>query len=76
MRRGHWARGDDQGDQMHITIQIRQVYGNETVYPACKTSAFFCRLAGTKTITQEMLRMIRAQGYDSAVETPVLRFAA
>ena len=48
----------------------------ETVYPACKTSAFFCRLAGTKTITQEMLRMIRAQGYDIAVETPVLRFAA
>ena len=51
-----------------ITVQIRQVYGVETVYPACKTSAFFCGLARTKTITEEMMRMILAQGYDVAVE--------
>ena len=61
---------------MQITIQIRNVYGNETIYPACKTSAFFCRLAGTKTITAEMLRLIRAQGYQIEVEAPRIRFAA
>ena len=59
-----------------ITIQVRNVYGNETIYPACTTSAFFCRLAGTKTITAEMMRVIRAQGYDIAVEAPTVRFAA
>ena len=59
---------------MQITVQIRQVYGAETIYPACKTSAFFCALARTKTITAEMLRMIRAQGYEIAVEAPALRF--
>jgi hypothetical protein len=57
-----------------ITVQIRQVYGNETIYPACPRSAFFCALAGTKTITPDMLRLIRAQGYDVAVEAPTLRF--
>ncbi len=61
---------------MRITIQIRNVYGNETIYPACKTSAFFCRLAGTKTFTDEMLRLIRAQGYQIEVEAPRIRFAA
>jgi hypothetical protein len=61
---------------MTITVQIRQVYGNETIYPACKQSAFFCALAGTKTITQDMLRLIRAQGYEITVEAPKLRFAA
>jgi hypothetical protein len=61
---------------MTITVQIRQVYGNETIYPACKASAFFCALAGTKTITQDMLRLIRAQGYEIEVEAPRIRFAA
>ena len=61
---------------MEITVQIKQVYGNETVYPACKSSAFFCRLAGTKTITQEMMRLIVAQGYTVRVEAPRLMFAA
>lgn len=59
-----------------ITIQVRNVYGNETIYPACPTSAFFCGLAGTKTITAEMMRMIIAQGYEITVEAPRVRFAA
>jgi hypothetical protein len=59
-----------------ITVSVRSIYGNETIYPACKMSAFFCGLAGTKTITSEMLRMIRAQGYEIEVEAPKLRFAA
>jgi hypothetical protein len=61
---------------MKITVSIKSVYGRETIYPACQTSAFFCRLANTKTITEEMLRLIRAQGYAIEVEAPRLRFAA
>jgi len=59
-----------------ITVQIRSVYGNETIYPACKQSVLFCGLARTKTITQEMMRMIVAAGYEVEVEAPKLRFAA
>ena len=61
---------------MKITVQIRSVYGNETIYPACKQSVLFCGLARTKTITQEMMRMIVAAGYEVEVEAPKLRFAA
>jgi len=57
-----------------ITVSIRNVYGNETIYPACPTSLFFCRLARTKTITEEMMRLIRAQGIDVRVEAPTLKF--
>lgn len=59
-----------------ITISVRNVYGNETIYPACPQSVFFCGLARTKTITPEMLRMIRANGYEIKVEAPTIRFAA
>jgi hypothetical protein len=55
---------------MNITVSVRNVYGNETIYPACKTSLFFCHLAGTKTITGDMMRLIQAQGYEIVVETP------
>ena len=46
-----------------ITVQIRTVYGVDTIYPACPTSAFFAALAGTRTLTAEKLRLIRAAGY-------------
>lgn len=61
---------------MNITVSVRSVYGNETVYPACKHSAFLCSIAGTKTITQDMMRKIVAQGYAVTVEAPKLQFAA
>lgn len=47
-----------------ISVTIRQVYGNETIYPACRTSAFFAALAGTKTLTDDALRLIAANGYE------------
>lgn len=47
-----------------ITVSVRNVYGRDTLYPACPDSLFFCRLAGTKTVTEDMLRLIRAEGYE------------
>ena len=59
-----------------IKISVKNVYGRETIYPACKQSAFFAALAGTKTLTEDALRLIRAAGYEITVEAPALRFAA
>ena len=61
---------------MHITVSIRQVYGNETIYPACRMSAGFAAIAGTKTLTAETLRHITAMGFEIRVEAPTLSFAA
>lgn len=59
-----------------ITVSVRNVYGNRTVYPLCDKALFFCALAGTKTITDAMIRLIRAQGYAIIVEAPILERAA
>lgn len=59
-----------------ITVSIRSVYGNETVYPACPISCGFARLAGTKTLTSDALRIIRGMGFKIEVEAPSIRIAA
>jgi len=55
-----------------ITVSVRQVYGNETIYPACPTSVFFATLACTKTLTDDALRLIAANGYAIVAEAPRL----
>lgn len=59
-----------------ITVSVRQVYGNETIYPVCQSARFFAALAGTKTLTSDALRLIVAQGYDVVAEAPRLVRAA
>lgn len=48
---------------MKIYIEVREVYGNKTVYPACKLSKAFADLAGTKTLTHTALCIIESMGY-------------
>lgn len=48
---------------MKIQIQIKNVYGNETVYPVCAHAKFLAAMAGTRTLTMEKLRLIKANGY-------------
>lgn len=53
---------------MKITVRIKNVYGIETVYPACPAAELFARIAGTKTLTSHALRDIQALGYQIDVE--------
>lgn len=48
---------------MTIQIEIRNVYGNETIYPVCARAKFLAAMAGTRTLTREKLRLIMANGY-------------
>lgn len=48
---------------MDITVEIRDVYGIRTVYPACQTAKLFARLAGTKTLTSHAIDTIKQLGY-------------
>lgn len=52
---------------MKIQIEIRNVYGNETVYPVCRHAKFLAAIAGMKTLTVEKLRLIQANGYEVEV---------
>ena len=53
---------------MQITVEIKTVYGNKAVYPACDTSKLFASIAGAKTLTSNVIRDIRALGYTVEVK--------
>ena len=48
---------------MHITVQVRNVYGNDLVYPADDQATLFARLINAKTFNAGQLGTIRALGY-------------
>ena len=48
---------------MTITIELKWQYGNCAFYPLCETSKRFAQIAGTKTLTQDALRIIKMMGY-------------
>lgn len=55
-----------------ITVEIKQVYGNEVIYPVCENSKLFAQIAGTKTLTRNTLRDIKALGYAIEVKQTAL----
>jgi hypothetical protein len=48
---------------MQIIITVKNVYGNELVYPVCPKAKLFAELAGSKTLTHSALVKIEALGY-------------
>jgi archaellum biogenesis ATPase FlaH len=62
-----------QGNEpMTITVEIKSVYGNEMIYPACDKARQFAALIGTKTLTRDAINKIKALGYDIQVKAPTL----
>jgi predicted type IV restriction endonuclease len=57
---------------MTITVQIKNVYGNETIYPVCQNAKIFAALAGTKTLTLQAVAQIKLLGYAITVQPQVL----
>jgi hypothetical protein len=55
---------------MELTIEIKNVYGVQTVYPVCDQAKFFAALAGTKTLTAQAVRLIKQRGYILRVVNP------
>jgi hypothetical protein len=48
---------------LHITVQVRDVYGTEKFYPICDDALRFAAIAGTTTLTQRVLKCVEALGY-------------
>lgn len=46
-----------------IQVCIKSVYGNDTIYSVCETAKGIAALAGTKTLTENSLRIIRSMGF-------------
>lgn len=56
--------------KMHITVEIRNVYGVETIYPADRHAEAVCKIAGTKTLTPRMIDGVRDLGIEILVANP------
>lgn len=48
---------------MNIVVCIRNVYGNELIYPVCDTAKLLAKLAGRKTLGLGDIKTIEALGY-------------
>jgi len=48
---------------MSITVRVRNIYGNKTVYPVCDKAKIFAQIAGHSTLTSATLDGIRRLGY-------------
>jgi hypothetical protein len=49
---------------MDFLVTVKNVYGNQNVYPACDTSRKFADLLNTKTLTPRSLNIIKSLGYN------------
>lgn len=47
---------------MQATVRIKNVYGNETIYPENELAQNIARLAGTKTLTRQAIKVARDMG--------------
>lgn len=61
---------------MQIVVTIRNVYGNEQIYPVCDAAKAFAAIAGTRTLTRETLKHVRALGYQIQVSAAATLAAA
>jgi len=48
---------------MQLTVKIRNNYGAEVIYPTCEVGEAFCRIAGTKTLTDQTRLIMKQLGY-------------
>ena len=52
-----------------ITVRIQNNYGVDTIYPVCDKAKLFAAIAGTKTLTADTLRHIKALKYTIQTES-------
>ena len=54
-----------------ITVSIRNVYGEQRIYPLNALATKLARLAGTKTLTRSTLEIARAMGFNIQLEPDI-----
>jgi len=53
---------------MFITVTIKSIYGSQAIYPACERALVFASIAGTRTLTPQVIKQIKALGYEVRVD--------
>jgi hypothetical protein len=61
------------GVVMEILVDVKNVYGQELVYPICPKAKLFAEMVGTKTLTKQVLAHIRKLGYTVVIKQKELQ---
>ena len=48
---------------MDITVEVKNVYGQDRIYPICSKAQLFTRLTNTKTLSTWDINRIKELGY-------------
>ena len=56
----------------YVTIDIKNVYGNELIYPVCFNAKKFTSLTKNKTLSKKDIDIIKTLGYKVVVEQKTL----
>ena len=57
---------------MTIKVSIKNVYGNELIYPVCDKAKSLTHLTGNKTLSHYNVETIKRLGYKVEVIAPTL----
>lgn len=56
---------------MELSIEIKNVYGNPTIYPACDKSKTLAEFKCQKTFTERDVKLLKTLGYTFKNTTPI-----
>ena len=55
---------------MRIQVEAKKQYGQVRYYPKSNHACLFADIAGTRTLTSDVLRKIKAMGIEVEIENP------
>ena len=58
-----WETKQKEKQMQTIKVQVRNVFGNDLIYPMCMDSKRFTELTQTKTLTRDDIKTIKALGF-------------
>lgn len=60
--------------ELTITVEARDVYGSIKYYPLCDKAKGFAAIANTTTVTESVIKKIKALGYTVQVQSTLPNF--
>tara|TARA_R110002020_G_scaffold89868_1_gene219283 strand:+ start:124 stop:297 length:174 start_codon:yes stop_codon:yes gene_type:complete len=57
---------------MKIYVEIKNVYGNDLIYPYCEKAKLFTGITNSKTLNKLQINVIKELGYEIICKTPTI----